>query len=538
VSKIAIIIGAGPAGLTAAYELLDKTEIKPIIFEMSDAIGGLSRTVRFKGNRMDIGGHRFFTKSDRVINFWTNILPIQGAAAKDDLITKRKVKFPQESFQRKLGERHSEIIKSPDPENVDQVLLIRRRTSRVLFGRKFYDYPVKLSFRTLRNLGLLRSIRIFISYIKILVTPFKTENNLEEFFINRFGRELYITFFKDYTQKVWGVPCNCINAEWGIQRIKGLSILKAFTHALRSMYKKITIRSKKIETSLVEEFYYPKLGPGQMWEELARTIISNGGEIHKNSKLIGINIEGYSVKSLEIEDTKSGEKKVIHDFDFLFSSMPVKDLIFAIDKMTPTNVREVAESLVYRDFITVGLLLTDFKIKNRSKTKSMNDIIPDNWIYIQDKDVKLGRIQIFNNWSPYMVEDINTVFIGLEYFCNEGDELWSKADQEFIDFAIDELIRINMIDKDSIVDSIIIRVPKAYPAYFGSYSRFDEIREYIDKVKNLFLIGRNGMHRYNNSDHSILTAMRAVDNIISGLETKQNIWEVNTEEEYHESKNI
>lgn len=304
------------------------------------------------------------------------------------------------------------------------------------------------------------------------------------------------------------------------------------------MYKKITIRSKKIETSLVEEFYYPKLGPGQMWEELARTIVSNGGEIHNNSKLIGINIEGYSVKSFEIEDTKSGEKKVIHDFDFLFSSMPVKDLIFAIDKMAPTNVREVAEFLVYRDFITVGLLLTDFKIKNKSKTKSTNDIIQDNWIYIQDRDVKLGRIQIFNNWSPYMVKDMNTVFIGLEYFCNEGDELWSKTDQEFIDFAIDELIRINMIDKDSILDSIIIRVPKAYPAYFGSYSRFDEIREYIDKVKNLFLIGRNGMHRYNNSDHSILTAMRAVGNIISGLETKQNIWEVNTEEEYHESKNI
>ena len=519
--KTAIIIGAGPAGLTAAFELLDKTDIKPVVYEMSGDIGGISKTINYKGNRIDIGGHRFFSKSDRVMQWWQNILPLQGAPSKDDIILERDIPLSQ---------------KGPDPGKIDRVMLVRSRLSRIFFLRKFFNYPVSLNLNTFLNLGLIRVVKIFLSYVKIRLSPIKNEKSLEDFFINRFGKELYLTFFSDYTEKVWGVPCSRIKPEWGAQRIKGLSITKAVFHAVsRILSKDSSIAQKTTETSLIEQFMYPKFGPGHLWEEVARIVKQKGGEVYLKHRTIGLKHQDSRIVEAQIEDCSTGEL-INKKGDYFFSTMPVRELIQALGEDVPKEVRQVAQGLMYRDFITVGLLLRKLKIKNETKIKTINNIVPDNWIYIQERDVKLGRLQIFNNWSPYMVKDENTVWIGLEYFCNEGDELWSKADGELAGLAIDELAKIDIINKEDVLDSIVIRMQKTYPAYFGTYDRFPVIRDFTDRFVNLFLIGRNGMHRYNNMDHSMLTAMRAVENIINGVISKDNVWAVNAEEEYHEGK--
>lgn len=531
--KIAIIIGAGPAGLTAAYQLLDKTDIKPIIFEATNDIGGISKTVNNNGNRIDIGGHRFFSKSDQVMEWWKNILPLQGDPARDDLLLGRKVPLSRSSTRRTMGSKKTETNEAPDPERTDKVMLIRNRISRILFLRKFFDYPISLNLKTLVNLGLIRTIKIGLSYIKISVKPLKDEKSLEDFFINRFGWELYETFFKDYTEKVWGVPCSGIGSDWGSQRIKGLSISRAIMHSIKKVFKRdSSISQKKVETSLIEQFYYPKYGPGQMWEEVASIITENGGELHLNQRAVGITNENDKIARVTVRDENTGELKT-YQTDYLFSTMPVKDLMGSLQGV-PDDVQKIAQGLIYRDFITVGLLLSELRIKNDSKIKTLNDLIPDNWIYVQEKDVKMGRIQIFNNWSPYMVKDSDKILIGLEYFVNEGDELWNMKDEEFIEFATEELSRIDLAHKKDILDCFLVKVPKTYPAYFGTYGRFDVIRSFTDKIENLFLIGRNGMHRYNNMDHSMLTAMEAVDNIINNITSKENIWAVNAGEEYHE----
>jgi protoporphyrinogen oxidase len=533
--KTAVIIGAGPAGLTAAYELLDKTNIKPIIYEMTENIGGISKTVKYKGNRMDIGGHRFFSKNNRVMQWWQNIMPLQGAPAKDDAKLGREIPIHPECLKRELGHEKTKKITSPDPENEDKVMLNRGRLSRIFFLRKFFSYPVTLNSNTITNLGALRMLKIGLSYAKISLFPIKEEKSLEDFFINRFGKELYLTFFKDYTEKLWGVPCNEIKPDFGAQRVKGLSITKVINHAIKNSFSKdSSIEQKEVETSLIEQFMYPKLGPGQMWEEVARIIMENSGEIHFNHEVIGIAHENSEVKRIKIKDTSTGEIK-IRGGDYFFSTMPVKDLINATEGV-PENVQDIAGGLMYRDFITVGLLLNELKIKNETEQKTINNIVPDNWIYIQERDVKVGRLQIFNNWSPYLVNDDSKTWIGLEYFCSEGDEFWNMPDEELKEFAIDELAKIDIIDKENVLDNIVIRVKKTYPAYFGTYKHFDRIKQFTDKFKNLFLIGRNGMHRYNNMDHSMLTAMTAVENIINNVQSKDNLWHINAEEEYHEEK--
>jgi protoporphyrinogen oxidase len=504
--KKAIIFGAGPAGLTAAYELLQKSDIKPIIYEMSNDIGGISKTVNYKGNRIDIGGHRFFSKSKTVMDWWLKILPIQD----------------ENNLQK--------------PGDSSKVMLVRQRLSRIFYLRKFFNYPVSLNFNTLKNLGIIRIIKIGYSYLWIRIFPVKDEKSLEDFFINRFGKELYITFFKDYTEKVWGISCDKIKAEWGAQRIKGLSVSKTISHAIKNIFfKSRSIDQKNTETSLIEQYLYPKFGPGQLWEEVADQIRDNGGEIHKNQKIVGLKTKENKIVGVTIENILSGEKQEIKG-DYFISSMPVKDLVSSIQNSVPDDVLKISNGLVYRDFITVGLLLKKMKIKNNTKIKTKNNLIPDTWIYIQERDVKIGRLQIFNNWSPFMVKEPAQVWIGLEYFCNEGDELWSKSDKDFLNFAIDEMCKIEMIEKKDVLDGIVIRMPKTYPAYFGSYDNFKTISNFTDKIENLFLIGRNGMHRYNNMDHSMLTAMTAVENIINNIKTKNNIWSVNTEKEYHESK--
>jgi len=519
----AIIVGAGPAGLTAAYELVQRTDIKPVVYEATDSIGGISRTINYKGNRMDIGGHRFFSKSDRVMQWWKNILGVQGKPARDYILLGRDTSFLSGNG-------------SADPEKTDEVMLIRKRLSRILFERRFYDYPIALSLDTFRNLGLVRIVKMALSYGKARLLPIKKEKSLEDFFINRFGKELYLTFFKDYTEKVWGVGCDKIKPEWGAQRIKGLSISGAIAHAAKKMLgRDKSVAQKGTETTLIEQFLYPKFGPGQMWQAVAVIVREKGGEVHLRHKVTGLKLRDNGITEAQIQDQDTGST-VTKAADYFFSTMPVKDLIESFDSDVPAKVKQVADGLVYRDFITTGLLLKKLKIQNQTKLKTVNNIIPDNWIYIQEKDVKLGRLQIFNNWSPYMVADPDTVWMGLEYFCNENDELWNKPDADFAEFAADELAHIGIIDKADVLDSVVVRMPKTYPAYFGSYEQFDVIRAFTDKIENLFLVGRNGMHRYNNQDHSMLAAMTAVDNIVEGVRSKNNIWTVNTEDEYHEEK--
>ncbi|MBN2683146.1 MAG: NAD(P)/FAD-dependent oxidoreductase [Bacteroidales bacterium] len=517
---VAIIIGAGPAGLTAGLELLKTTDIIPIIIEAEEQVGGISKTVNYKGNRMDLGGHRFFSKSDLVMDWWLSILPVENVDGE-----KIKINYRQQS-----SFLESKIQSSSNNSN-DKVMLVRKRLSRIYYLRKFFSYPVSLNFSTIKNLGIIRLIRIFFSYLWVRIFPRKNEKSLEDFFINRFGKELYKTFFKDYTEKVWGVKCNMISAEWGAQRIKGLSVSKAIAHAVKQIFSSNkTLEQKSVETSLIEQFLYPKFGPGQLWEEVAEQIVALGGKIIFSTQVKEVFSNENKIVSLTTYNLKTNQSEV-YKGDYFFSTMPVKDLIQGWKGLEiPKNVKEVADGLVYRDFITVGLLLNKLAVeKNGSK-------INDNWIYIQENDVKVGRLQIFNNWSPFMVKDPNKIWMGLEYFCNQGDELWNMEDKTFVEFAIEELVKIKIINKEDVVDSTIIRVPKTYPAYFGTYSEFSEIRKFTDKFKNLFLVGRNGMHKYNNQDHSMLTAIKAVELIRKKSIDKEEIWQVNTEQEYHEKK--
>ena len=528
--KTAIIIGAGPAGLTTAYELLDKTDIKPIIFEMTDDIGGLSKTINYKGNKIDIGGHRFFSKSDRIMLWWQNILPLQSSPSKDDLIL--NISYQNKTRPVKLQKNGA------DPEKLDDVMLIRNRLSRLFYLRKFFNYPVSLNINTIINLGFIRMFKIVLSYIWIRLSPIKKEKSLEDFFINRFGKELYLTFFKDYTEKVWGVKCNQIKPEWGAQRIKGLSITKVLMHAVKQIFSNdSSLKQKKTETSLIEQFMYPKFGPGQMWEAVARIVKEKGGEIYKKHKVVGIISDGSRITGIKIKDENNNELKLVSG-DYFFSTMPVKELVGLFEPSSPLTVLNIANGLVHRDLIIVGLLLKKLKVKNETKIKTLNDLIPDNWIYIQEKDVQLGRLQIFNNWSPYLVKDPQNVWIGLEYFCNEGSSLWNMLDEEFIKFAVNELSKIDIVEESDVIDATIVRTKNAYPAYYGPYDKFDVIRNFTDRFENLFLIGRNGMHRYNNQDHSMLSAMISVENIIHGIKTKDNIWNINVEQEYIEEKKV
>jgi protoporphyrinogen oxidase len=519
----AIIIGAGPAGLTAAYELLTRTGIQPIILEKSKYMGGISRTVNYKGNRIDIGGHRFFSKSDRVMEWWLQMLPLEASENGPVAI--------------KYHRMEKEVVPSPsgaDPASADRVMLLRGRKSRIYYLRQFFDYPISLSKDTLLKLGLWRTFKIGVSYVQSALFPIKNESTLEQFFINRFGRELYGTFFKSYTEKVWGVPCDQISAEWGAQRIKGLSVWATLRHAARKLFKKSDagLGQKGTETSLIEQFMYPKFGPGQMWEECARRVIEMGGEIHTGCDARKLITDGWRVKALEA--TNAAGERVTYEGDYFFSTAPIQEIMRSFDVAPPKNVLEVSDGLVYRDFMTVGLLLRSLKINDQ--TPQGKQLVRDNWIYIQEPDVQLGRLQIFNNWSPFLVADAAHVWLGLEYFCNETDEIWKLSDDKMVALATEELSRIGIIDAGEVLDSTVLRMEKTYPAYFGTYDRFAEIRAHVDLYENLFLIGRNGMHRYNNQDHSMLTAMMAVDNIAAGKTDKSGLWEVNTEMDYHEEK--
>lgn len=524
--RTAIIIGAGPAGLTAALELLERTDIKPIVVEADDVVGGIARTAEHEGNRIDLGGHRFFSKSNRVMAWWQRILPLQRAPSEDAGVEityqnrRRWIDLPPDG---------------PDPDVDDDVMLVRRRVSNILFRGQLFDYPLSLSLSTLSKLGWAATVKILASYLKSHAIPRRPERSLEDFFINRFGRELYEIFFKSYTEKVWGISCTEIPAEWGAQRVKGLSLGGILTHAISRM-RSVTrsIAQKETETSLIEQFLYPKFGPGQMWQCVARRITAAGGEIRLGTRAVSFGHENERMRSVSVQYA-DGTTEVLPS-DLVFSSMPVSDLIVGFEPPAPVDVRSVAQHLVYRDFITVGLLLRRVTVNGGATGSELPQVLPSNWIYIQEPHVQVGRLQLFNNWSPYMVADPETVWTGLEYFCNEGDELWIKDDDVLANFAAEELEAIGIANREDVLSSIVIRMPKTYPAYFGSYGNFDRVRAYVDGFENLFLIGRNGMHRYNNQDHSMLAAMVAVDNIAAGIMTKDNVWAVNTETDYHEER--
>ena len=516
--KKALIIGAGPAGLTAAYELLTKSkDIEVIVFEESDCFGGISKTVNYKGNRMDMGGHRFFSKIPEVNAWWDHMLPMQGYPTYDDIILNRPMPLTKGG---------------PDPEKEDRVMLTRHRVSRILFDTKFYDYPISLKPETFKNFGFLTTLKVGFSYLGSMFHKLP-ETNLENFYINRFGRKLYSMFFEYYTENLWGRHPSEIDASWGAQRVKGLSIVAILKDVFGKIFKK---KNRKVETSLIEEFKYPKLGPGQLWDVTAAEVEKLGGTIIKNAKVTKIHKNAEN-KLTGVSYVKDG-KEVQVDGDYVISSMPVKDLVGGMNDV-PADASRIAAGLPYRDYMTLGVLVPKINLVNKTHIKTVNNIVPDCWVYVQDRNVKLGRFQIYNNWSPYMIKDLeHTVWIGLEYFVNEGDEYWNMTEEEFAKIGVSEMIKLGLIDSpDVVLDVHMEKVKKAYPAYFDTYDEMDRLVDYLSSIENLYCVGRNGQHRYNNIDHSMVTSFEAVKNILTGSKDKKNIWSVNTEQEYHETSN-
>lgn len=453
------IIGAGPAGLTAAYELV-KLGYKPIVFEQSDKVGGISRTEFYKGYRLDIGGHRFYTKVSEVEQLWHEIM-------------------------------------GDDFEEVD-------RLSRIFYRGKYFKYPLEF-FDALKQVGIIESFRILVSYLQAQIFPSPVEETFEQWVSNRFGKRLFNLFFKSYTEKVWGIPTNKIRADWAAQRIKDLSIKTIILNTFR--------HNGEIKT-LINRFHYPSLGPGMMWDRFRNLIIEMGGDVRLNTKVEQILCEGSKVHTIV---TDSGERIAVTE---LISTMPLCNLVQCMTPSPEVDICKAAGKLKYRDFLIVGLVI------------NQKDLFPDNWIYIHSPDVKVGRIQNFKNWSDDMVPDLNKSCVGMEYFCNIGDDLWTMDDAELIELAGREIEALGLAHQIDVEDGFVVRQPKAYPVYDEHYrDALDVVSSYIRTIKNLQTVGRNGMHRYNNQDHSMLTAMLAVQNILGN---QYDLWAVNTERSYYE----
>ncbi len=506
-----VIIGAGPAGLTAALELQKAGVSDVTVLEADTQVGGISRTVEHHGNRIDIGGHRFFSKSDWVMDWWRELLPV---AHSTDGNARRILRY-------KGGE-----MPVPEAEadgDLPAVMLLRNRLSRIYFNKRFFDYPLRPTPGMFAKLGPWKTLTYGLGYLAARLRPIRPENSLEDFLVNRFGRPLYLQFFKEYTEKVWGVPCSDISAAWGAQRIKSLSVGKAIAHALR---KWSGAGGEARQTSLIESFLYPKYGPGQMWETAAARFTAQGGNLRMRSRVDGIDIESGRVQRVRYRDAEGTQQAL--GCTHLISSMPIKDLVASSAQAWPDEVRAIARDLSYRDFITVGLLYP---------RAAMPQALQDNWIYIQEPGVNVGRVQIFNNWSPYLVANPDTLWLGLEFFCKEGDALWRMDDPALQALGHGEMVRIGLVSDMAPLDSTVLRVPKAYPGYFGeAYAGFDRLRHALDAVPNLFLVGRNGMHRYNNQDHSMLTAREAARQVADGRIDKAAIWAINLDDDYHEEK--
>ena len=457
-----VIIGAGPAGLTAAYELV-KRNIRPIVLEKAGKVGGLARTETYNGYRLDIGGHRFYTKVEGVQRLWQEL----------------------------LGE---DFLKVP-------------RLSRIYYQGRFFNYPLDF-LNALSNLGIFESLLILLSYLRAHLWPCPEEETFEEWVINRFGRRLYETFFKTYTEKVWGIPCHKIQAEWASQRIRGLSLTTAASNA---------VFGNNHVKSLINEFHYPVLGPGMMWRRFQDVVESRGAQVHLNTEIIRLRREGHHITSIA---ARRGEKSIEISGEHFISSMPLAELIFRLDPPPPADVLEAARKLSYRAFVIVGLIV------------DQEDLFPDQWIYVHSPGVKVGRIQNFKNWSAALVPDPIKTSLGMEYFCNEGDDIWRMADAELIELAIREMVSLGLAEVGDVKDGVVFRQPNAYPIYDPEYrEHLDVIQRFLATVDNLQTIGRNGMHRYNNMDHSMLMGMLAVENVLG---ESYNLWQVNEEQEYLE----
>ena len=461
-----VIMGGGPAGLAAGYELAKKG-YRVTLIEKEKQVGGISKTVEKDGYRFDQGGHRFFTKIEEVEQLWNEVL--------------------EEDF------------------------LLRPRLSRIFYRGKFFDYPIK-PFNALSGLGLYESMKIVGSYMKVKVKPIHPEESFEDWVTNRFGYRLFNHFFKSYTEKVWGISTKELKAEWAAQRIQGLNLVKAVTNALFKQFKKNSIKT------LIEEFHYPRLGPGQMYESMARAIEKCGGKVLLNARVSRINMNGPKFIAVEYVNQAGQENRI--EADHAISSLPLRDLIHLLRPGLDSDVVKAGDLLKYRDFVSVNLAL------------NKEFLFPDNWIYVHSPEVNLGRVQNFKQWSPSMVPEEGCSSLGLEYFCNEGDELWSSPDDDLIDMAVEEISQIGLIEKDIVKWGWVVRVPKAYPVYDDDYQEaMPAIKRFLNGLDNLQTIGRNGLHRYNNMDHSILTGILAAQNIQGA---RHDLWEVNTDEEYHE----
>ncbi len=464
-----VICGGGPAGLTAAFVLAQKGYAVRVL-EADEILGGISRTARYKDYRFDIGGHRFFTKITPVEEFWEEILGDQ-------------------------------LIDVP-------------RLSRILYNGKYFHYPLK-AMNAITGLGLWEAGRIIISYVQARISPHAQEDNFEQWVSNRFGGRLYRIFFKTYTEKVWGIPCTEIRAEWAAQRIQGLSLAQAILSATT-----LNRRSTTIKT-LINQFKYPRLGPGQMWEMCAKRVVEMGGVISMGSRVRSFKRDKNSIKSVEVENG-SGVETI--EAEHFISTIPLAHLASSLGDNIPNDVVQAARGLTYRDFILVALILEG------------DNLFPDNWIYVHTPGVLVGRIQNFNNWSADMVPEQGVTCLGMEYFCFEGDGLWTTDDAELIALATKELEKLNLAPKAKVIDGTVVRMPKAYPIYDAEYSgHVDTIRGHLDSVNNLQTVGRNGMHKYNNQDHSMYTAMLAVENMLGA---NHDVWSVNTDLEYHEEQRV
>ena len=537
-----VIIGGGPAGLTAAWEFVKDggaENYDVTVLEATREFGGISRTVRYHGNRMDIGGHRFFSKDTRIMDWWKDVLPLQGASSYDD---------------RKLGREHDMEPGGPDPEVTDEVMLKRHRVSRIFYGGRFFDYPISLKPATFKAMGFTMTMQAGFSYLASMFHKLP-EDNLENFYINRFGRKLYSMFFEGYTEKLWGRHPSQISADWGAQRVKGLSVLGVLKNAFAKLSPKKRSNSE-VETSLIEEFWYPKYGPGQLWETVEKRCEAAGATVLTDANVVEVRQRDGRISAVVYENA-AGERTELAADQFI-STMPIKDLVNAMDEagapaadaatdaaepaahVVPADMSRIANGLPYRDFVTVGLLVKRLRLKNTTTIPTLGNppIVPDCWIYVQDPGFTVGRIQVFNNWSPYLVKDVDdTVWIGLEYFCDEGDSFWTMTEDECVKFAINEMVRMKVISSPAdVLDTHREKVRKAYPAYFDTYDQMDELVDYLDSFGNLYCVGRNGQHHYNNMDHSMATAIEAVANIKTGRTSKKNVWSVNTEQSYHEEK--